>query len=146
MIVLRQFLADFEIRPIDMARQFGHTLPYDERKPPIMTAAGLVMFRQRPGTARGTMFIFLEDETGYIQCICKPDVREALGEVLTESALIVRGAVQVVGPWRGIMIEEAWALSGVIGGYKGRPGGHSFGRDDRETTFIAGSNPKARSV
>jgi len=146
MVVLRQFLSDFEIRPIDTARQFGNTLPYNERKPPIMTAAGLVMFRQRPGTAKGTMFIFLEDESGFIQCICKPDVRDKLGDVLTESALIVRGAVQAVGPWRGIMVEEAWALGGVIGGYKGRPGGHSFGRDDREVTFEKGTNPKVRSV
>ncbi|MDA1028598.1 MAG: DNA polymerase III subunit alpha, partial [Bacteroidetes bacterium] len=149
MIVLRQFLSDFEIRPIDIARQFGNTLPYNEKKPPVMTAAGLVMFRQRPGTAKGTMFIFLEDETGFIQCICKPDVRNRLGDVLTEGALIVRGAVQAVGPWRGIMVEEAWALGGVIGGYKGRPGGHSFGRDERETIFEAaepGSNPKVRSV
>lgn len=135
MVVLRQFLSDFEIRPVDMARQFGTTLPYDERKPPIITVAGLVMFRQRPGTAKGTMFIFLEDESGFIQCICKPDVRDALGKVLTESALIIRGALQAVGPWRGIMVEKAWALSGVIGGYKGRPGGHSFGRDDREIVF-----------
>ena len=126
MVVLRQFLTDFEIRPVDMSRQFGTALPYDERKPPTMTVAGLVMFRQRPGTAHGTMFIFLEDESGYIQCICKPEVREALGEVLSESALIIRGALQAVGPWRGIMVEKAWALSGVIGGYKGRPGGPSF--------------------
>ena len=146
MIVLRQFLSDFEIRPIDMARQFGNTLPYNEKKPPIMTAAGLVMFRQRPGTAKGTMFIFLEDETGFIQCICKPDVRDKLGSVLTEGALIIRGAVQAVGPWRGIMVQEAWALAGVIGGYKGRPGGHSFGRDERETAFEQGSNSKTQSV
>jgi len=146
MMVLRQFLSDFEIRPIDMARQFGASIPYNERKPPIMTAAGLVMFRQRPGTAKGTMFIFLEDESGFIQCICKPDVREKLGATLTESALIVRGAVQAVGPWRGIMVEEAWALSGVIGGYKGKPGGHSFGRDERETLFEKESKPAVRSV
>ncbi len=146
MMVLRQFLSDFEIRPIDMARQFGASIPYNERKPPIMTAAGLVMFRQRPGTAKGTMFIFLEDESGFIQCICKPDVREKLGATLTESALIVRGAVQAVGSWRGIMVEEAWALSGVIGGYKGKPGGHSFGRDERETLFEKESKPAVRSV
>jgi error-prone DNA polymerase len=135
MIVLRQHLADWEIRPIETAREFGTSIPWNERRPPTFTAAGLVMFRQRPGTAKGTMFIFLEDESGYIQCICKPDIREKLGEVLHESALIVKGTLQAVGPWRGIMVEEAWALGGVIGGYKGRPGGHSFGRDEREATF-----------
>jgi len=149
MIVLRRHLEGWEIRPIDMARQFGDTLPYDERKPPSMTAAGLVMFRQRPRTAKGTMFIFLEDETGYIQCICKPEIRDKFGDILTESALIVKGKLQAVGPWRGIMIEEVWALAGVIGGYKGRHGGRSFGRDDREVAFTpeaSGSNRPARTV
>ncbi len=150
MVVLRRHLADWEIRPIDTARQFGITLPYEERRPPTMTAAGLVMFRQRPGTANGTMFIFLEDETGYIQCICKPDIREKLGDVLTESALIVKGKLQAVGPWRGIMIEEAWGLAGVIGGYRGRPGGHTFGRDERDIAFEPiphhGSKKSTRSV
>ena len=149
MIVLRRHLEGWEIRPIDMARQFGTSLPYDERRPPVMTAAGLVMFRQRPRTAKGTMFIFLEDETGYIQCICKPKVRERLGQILTESALIVKGKLQAVGPWRGIMVEDAWALAGVIGGYKGRHGGRSFGRDDREVAFSTdtpGSNEPTRTV
>ena len=98
-----------------------------KRRPPTMTAAGLVMFRQRPGTANGTMFIFLEDETGYIQCICKPDIREKLGDVLTRKRPHCEGvSCRAVGPWRGIMIEEAWGLAGVIGGYRGRPGGHTF--------------------
>ena len=135
MVVLRQHLSDWEIRPIETAREFGTTLPWKERRQPTFAAAGLVMFRQRPGTAKGTMFIFLEDETGYIQCICKPGVREKLGKVLHESALIVKGKLQVVGPWRGIMVEEAWALGGVIGGYKGRPGSQYYGRDERETAF-----------
>ena len=144
MIVLRQHLSDWEIRPIATAREFGTTLPWNERRPPTFTAAGLVMFRQRPGTAKGTMFIFLEDESGYIQCICKPDVRERLGETLHESALIVKGKLQAVGPWRGIMVEEAWALAGVIGGYRGRPGGHSFGRDEREASFDRSPNGRGQ--
>lgn len=142
MVVLRQHLADWEIRPIDTAKQFGTSIPWNERQQPMFAAAGLVMFRQRPGTAKGTMFIFLEDETGYIQCICKPDIREKLGEVLHESALIVKGKLQAVGPWRGIMVEEAWALGGVIGGYKGRPGSQYYGRDEREASFDRSANDR----
>jgi len=142
MVVLRQHLADWEIRPIDTAKQFGTSIPWNERQQPTFASAGLVMFRQRPGTAKGTMFIFLEDETGYIQCICKPDIREKLGEVLHESALIVKGKLQAVGPWRGIMVEEAWALGGVIGGYKGRPGSQYYGRDEREASFDRSANDR----
>jgi error-prone DNA polymerase len=134
MVVLRQGLAYHEIRPISFAKEFGRTLPYDERRPPILTVAGLVMFRQRPGTAKGTMFIFLEDESGYIQCICRPRFRERFEAELRHSALIIRGRVQVTGPWRGIMVDKVWTLAGVIGGYGGRPG-RTYGRDHREVEF-----------
>lgn len=43
-------------------------LPHDRlNEPPekaVVTVAGLVMVRQRPGTAKGVIFITLEDETG----------------------------------------------------------------------------------
>ena len=35
-----------------------------------VTVAGLVLVRQRPGTANGVIFITLEDETGGLQCDC----------------------------------------------------------------------------
>jgi error-prone DNA polymerase len=135
MVVLRRRLAYHEVRPISFVKQFGSTLPYDERVPPITTVAGLVMFRQRPGTAKGTMFIFLEDESGYIQCICRPKCRERFHEELKQSALIIRGRVQVTGPWRGIMVDQVSTLKGVIGGYQGHHGGPTYGRENRVTVF-----------
>lgn len=135
MVVLRRRLGYHEVRPIEFVKQFGTTVPYHEKRPPVTTVAGLVMFRQRPGTAKGTMFLFLEDESGYIQCICRPECRERYREELKQSALIVRGRVQVTGPWRGIMVDELWTLKGVMGGYKGQHGGPTFGRESRVTTF-----------
>lgn len=135
MVVIRRELSMHEIRPVTFARQFGRTLPYDERNPPRITVAGLIMFRQRPGTAKGTMFLFLEDESGHIQCICRPKIREKFDAELRQSALIVRGKVQVTGPWRGLMVEEVWTLSGVIGGYRGQHGGRTFGREDRVVSY-----------
>jgi error-prone DNA polymerase len=38
--------------------------------------AGLVLFRQRPGTAKGTMFLTMEDETGATNLIVWPKVAE----------------------------------------------------------------------
>ncbi|NNE70098.1 MAG: hypothetical protein HKN29_07000 [Rhodothermales bacterium] len=135
MVVLRRHLDYHEVRPIEFVKQFGTTVPYDERHPPITTIAGLVMFRQRPGTAKGTMFLFVEDESGYIQCICRPELRERFKEELKQSALIVRGRVQVTGPWRGIMVDHVWTLKGVIGGYQGQHGGPTYGRESRVTSF-----------
>jgi error-prone DNA polymerase len=40
----------------------------------LARASGLVTHRQRPGTAKGTVFITLEDETGSINLILWPDV------------------------------------------------------------------------
>lgn len=50
----------------------------------IARAAGLVTCRQRPGTAQGTLFVTLEDETGLINVIVRPQLlqtqrRELLG-------------------------------------------------------------------
>jgi error-prone DNA polymerase len=42
----------------------------------LARAAGIVTCRQRPGTAKGTMFITLEDETGLINIIVRPDLVE----------------------------------------------------------------------
>ncbi len=39
--------------------------------------AGLVLFRQRPGTAKGTIFVTIEDETGAANLIVWPKVAEA---------------------------------------------------------------------
>jgi len=45
-----------------------HALPHDRlHEPPngaLVTVAGLVLVRQRPGTAKGVIFLTLEDETG----------------------------------------------------------------------------------
>ncbi|GIS81350.1 MAG: hypothetical protein CM1200mP14_29160 [Gammaproteobacteria bacterium] len=39
-----------------------------------MRVAGLVTTRQRPGTAKGYVFVLMEDEHGPINVIVKPDV------------------------------------------------------------------------
>ena len=58
-------------------------------------ACGLVMGRQRPGTAKGTMFVTLEDETGNVNVIVWGSLIEAWREPLLKSQLL---AVQ--GTWQ----------------------------------------------
>ena len=41
-----------------------------------LTVAGLVIVRQRPGTAKGIIFITLEDETGTINIVVWPKIFE----------------------------------------------------------------------
>jgi error-prone DNA polymerase len=57
--------------------------------------AGAVICRQRPGTAKGFLFLTLEDETGLVNVIVRPDLYERQREVLVgESLLEVDGVLQ----------------------------------------------------
>lgn len=57
--------------------------------------AGVVIVRQRPSTARGIVFVTLEDETGYSNAVVMPDVfaRER-GVIVSSKALLIEGVVQ----------------------------------------------------
>ena len=57
--------------------------------------AGNVICRQRPGTAKGFVFISLEDETGISNAIVTPPMFEANRLVITEeSFLMIEGCLQ----------------------------------------------------
>ncbi|MEM7207897.1 MAG: error-prone DNA polymerase [Pseudomonadota bacterium] len=57
--------------------------------------AGLVVNRQRPGTAAGVVFVTLEDEDGFINTIVWPKIVEKQRQALLQSDLLgVRGKVQ----------------------------------------------------
>ncbi len=58
-------------------------------------AAGIVTVRQRPGTAKGTMFVSLEDETGTVNVVVWPTMLEKWREPLLRSRMLV-----VEGTWQ----------------------------------------------
>ncbi|MDQ2680475.1 MAG: error-prone DNA polymerase [Candidatus Eremiobacteraeota bacterium] len=61
----------------------------------ICKVGGMVITRQRPGTAKGFVFLTLEDETGLVNVIIRPDVYERNRAVIRQSAaLIVEGVLQ----------------------------------------------------
>ena len=61
----------------------------------IIQIAGNVICRQRPGTAKGFVFISLEDETGVSNAIVEPYLFERFRLVITEEAfLLIEGQVQ----------------------------------------------------
>ena len=57
--------------------------------------AGVVIVRQRPGTAKGFVFVTLEDETGFANAIVTPR-RFALHKhvIVANSALVIEGVLQ----------------------------------------------------
>ncbi|MBI3716497.1 MAG: error-prone DNA polymerase [Betaproteobacteria bacterium] len=64
----------------------------------LIRAAGLVTCRQRPGTAKGTTFVTLEDETGYVNVVVWPRlVERQRKELLFSRLMVVAGHVEQQG-------------------------------------------------
>lgn len=120
MTLLRRSLNELEIRPIETCYRLGKFVPVGSGKAPaIVTVAGVTALRQRPITAKGVLFVTLEDETGMIQTIVLPNTLEHLDHIINQPAMIVRGKLQVMGNWRGLVVTQAWPLNGIFGGYAG---------------------------
>ncbi|MEL6238641.1 MAG: OB-fold nucleic acid binding domain-containing protein, partial [Pseudomonadota bacterium] len=61
----------------------------------MVQVAGVVLIRQRPGSAKGVCFITLEDETGVINLVVWPDLKEKQRKVVMGARLMeVRGRVE----------------------------------------------------
>ena len=76
--------------------------------------AGMVITRQRPGTAKGFVFLTLEDETGISNIIIRPDLfdRERMA-VVRQPFLIVDGVLQHQD---GVLSVRAERVEGIDGG------------------------------
>jgi error-prone DNA polymerase len=71
--------------------------------------AGLVICRQRPGTASGVTFMTLEDETGFVNLVIWPKVFEAFTLLIkTTSFLGVTGKIQTESDVVHVIVEKLW--------------------------------------
>ncbi|WP_057882817.1 error-prone DNA polymerase [Tsuneonella troitsensis] len=84
------------LRPALAERGFVRASDLRERKfRSMVQVAGVVLIRQRPGSAKGVCFITLEDETGVINLVVWPDLKEKQRKVVMGSRLMeVRGRVE----------------------------------------------------
>ncbi len=84
------------LRPELAERGFVRAADLRERKfRSMVQVAGVVLIRQRPGSAKGVCFITLEDETGVINLVVWPDLKEKQRRVVMGSRLMeVRGRVE----------------------------------------------------
>ncbi len=61
----------------------------------VMKVAGCVITRQRPGTAKGFVFLSLEDESGIINIIVQPDLFDRRRVICTTSPyVLIKGVLQ----------------------------------------------------
>ena len=79
-----------------------------------VATAGAVVVRQRPGTAKGFVFLTLEDETGMSQAIVHPNLfREQRSLIVTSPGLIVEGILQNTDGQCSVKAERFWPLEGM---------------------------------
>jgi error-prone DNA polymerase len=92
---------------IRTARELGR-LP--DRAP--VEVAGLVIVRQRPETARGIVFVSLEDETGIANLVVMPDVYERFRPVVRGAPfLLARGRVERSGKVVNVRVDSVAPLA-----------------------------------
>jgi error-prone DNA polymerase len=75
----------------------------------VCKVGGLVITRQRPGTAKGFVFLTLEDETGLVNVIVKPTVYERFRRTIrTSSALVIEGTLQKENGTIDLLAKRFW--------------------------------------
>jgi error-prone DNA polymerase len=97
-----------------------------DRRPGRVRIGGLVVTRQHPMTAKGTVFLALEDETGMVNVTLWPSVWERLRSVVRRHALLlVDGELQREGSVVNLVAREIRPLPEVAAEVGGpdRPGG-----------------------
>ena len=85
--LLRSQLDAFKVQPAAVLRHLPHGR--------IARASGIVTHRQRPSTAKGTVFVTLEDDTGSVNVIVWPTVARAQRTPLLGATLLT-----VYGQWQ----------------------------------------------
>ena len=110
--LLRAQLDAFKVQPAAVLRGYPNGR--------IARASGLVTHRQRPETAKGTVFVTLEDDTGAVNVIVWPAVAEAQRKPLLAARLLT-----VFGQWQregdvmhllaAKMIDHSHLLGGLVG-------------------------------
>lgn len=76
---------------------------------------GLVLLRQKPGSAKGVMFITLEDETGVANLVVWPNLFEQHRRIVLGSSMLgVRGQVQKEGEVIHVVAQKLDDLSALL--------------------------------
>jgi error-prone DNA polymerase len=76
--------------------------------------AGSVIVRQRPGTAKGLLFVTVEDETGMVQAMVTPQLlHEHRRTIVGSPALVIEGWLQKRDGSLSIRAQKLWALESL---------------------------------
>ncbi|WP_298846111.1 OB-fold nucleic acid binding domain-containing protein [uncultured Ruegeria sp.] len=80
-----------------------------------LAVAGLVILRQRPGTAKGVIFLTLEDETGIVNVVVWRKIYEQFRRAVISGRLLkVTGRMQRAHSVTHVIAEEIEDISGML--------------------------------
>jgi error-prone DNA polymerase len=100
----------------------------------VTKVAGLILVRQRPGTAGGICFITLEDETGIINLVVyKNHYQTFRKEILTSKLLMVEGKIQREGDVVHLIVQRCFNYDGLF---------RLLGKEQKASIFYEGRNFK----
>ncbi|TGV81923.1 error-prone DNA polymerase, partial [Mesorhizobium sp. M00.F.Ca.ET.149.01.1.1] len=111
-----------------------------------LEAAGLVLVRQRPGSAKGVMFLTMEDETGAANVVVWVKIFEKFRRVLLSSSMLaVRGKIQREGDVVHLVAHSLTDLSGELAsvGNREAPFPLPHGRGDEAHHGGPGLDPRS---
>ena len=109
-----------------------------------VTVAGLVLVRQQPGSAKGVVFMTIEDETGIANIIVwRKMVEKYRGVVMGARLVKVRGRLQRESGVIHVVADHLEDMTGMLGLLKGEL--HSFGAMSRADEIIHPVDEDARA-
>ena len=102
-----------------------------------LTVGGLVLVRQRPGSAKGMMFVTIEDETGVANVVVWPTLFERQRRIMLSAGMLaVHGKVQREGEVIHLVAQKLFDLTDLL---------RSVGERDTAFPLPHGRGDEARS-
>jgi error-prone DNA polymerase len=112
-----------------------------------LEAAGLVLVRQRPGSAKGVLFITLEDETGIANLVVWPKTFETFRRVVMGASMIaVHGRVQREGEVVHLVAHRLKDLSAELASIGSRDSTFPLPHGRGDQAVHAGGGPDPRDA
>jgi len=147
-LTLRQHPVSFLRQDLRKKRIVTCTEAMAERDGRWLWTAGLVLVRQRPGSAKGVMFLTLEDETGIVNAVVWPSLFERQRRVLmTASMMGIHGKIQREGEVVHLVAQRLFDFSADLSSLGERDNDFPVphGRGD-QVKHGAGPDPRERPM
>ncbi|WP_299729767.1 OB-fold nucleic acid binding domain-containing protein [uncultured Tateyamaria sp.] len=107
--------------------------------PPVnarVAVAGLVILRQRPGTAKGVIFVTLEDETGVVNIIVWRHIYERFRRAVVAGRMLrVTGRMQRAHSVTHVLAEEIEDISPLLDQLLAEDTGRQMAAETRTETW-----------